>query len=1361
MEDGHDRAPRHPGSGDVNGRGPRTPGGRAARRRAEEQRDGGAHPVPTARRSACRTCSSRSSPGRSAPSERTAARAAERTAHARPGAARTGAAGPGRAGPGAAGEPRHRPVPARAAARRTPGPHSRRPHSRRPHSRRPRSRPSHRRPRHRHGPYRPSRGHLAPAAPPGPAPAPSAVARSVADRSVADRSSPGPVGGPGSRTRPPVPPARPPAGRPPVAPGRPGPPPGGPPSGQQGRAPLPAPPQGPGRTGRTEYVPPPTPTRPGPVAPADSARTPGTPATGAPTTGASTTGTPRSGTRRPDDARESPETPADAERREARPTGAARANDAEEVRRIDETLTRLTAAHAGVTLARTDADAPAPLPERVRVRPGIAQVLVAVLALAVFAVTAFQYVGKARLDAAVTQVTALDPDSGAIVDADAQAGDENVLIVGTEPAGTAGGAPTDTVLLAHVPAGGGDVVGVSVPHDLEVNRPPCGRWDADRPRLPRRRPCPREARTPLDVGVTRSAGRSASRASSSSSPAWPSPASSASTSTAGRPRRRRRRGRGVRERPVVDGALGPVVPAAGTTVARRRARRATSSPPRRRRRPGRPARGVLERQQRRRRRGAGERAVDATGPARPRAHRVAAGPSLGHRADRRRRRPRPDPRHRALAEVARRPRVSRFAAAPTSARPAAGGNTRGPRHAEAAALFAALRERQAAARPRPCPAAGAGPRPPTSRRRRAQRLRPARGSPTRSAARCETLGFVVGEIGNAPQPAPDTVDPLLPRPRGARPSSSPGHGALGHGPCPTPASTGVLQLVLGRSFDGVAAPAPSGRTGPPPRTAAGRHHRRPAHDAPSRQRSPGFIPRLPGRPPAPLLSSPCATPTRNSSTGWPRSWLGDVRPGRRRARQGHQGAAGGRPAARRGGHLRRHRASTRLRAAAEEQAFALLALQAPVATDLRIVVVRHPRRRRHRADGRPRAARRPGRAPPPPAARAARTRSAPYFAEMGRIGRRSGPQGRRRHPHPRSRAAAGELESDDDAMDDLHRHLFTVLMDRNWTHGVGPAVDITLLGPVLRALRRPRGRRRPPHRLRRDRPDARPAHRLTPVATVPLSQRRAETHRAARAACARRRGHRPAHRHRRAARQPGPPRRARAQRRRARSDGDARRGRAPSLTAMALSTRPSPATCAPSSPRSAARATSSGWSDLACTSPQAVQRRHPDSVLPAEARDDLRRRWAELAVDDGRRSAAEVCARATSSWRSSSTTTTTPSTCCTGGRVRGAAGAGVDRTASRRPSTSPCSPATTSASPTTPWRVARAVVYAVTGTASRTADPRSDVSGLRRAPAGARDGSAEAAGDVVLGLLAATAGRRSSSSRPSRRACRAFRCPRC
>lgn len=132
-----------------------------------------------------------------------------------------------------------------------------------------------------------------------------------------------------------------------------------------------------------------------------------------------------------------------------------------------------------------------------------------------------------------------------------------------------------------------------------------------------------------------------------------------------------------------------------------------------------------------------------------------------------------------------------------------------------------------------------------------------------------------------------------------------------------------------------------------------------------------------------------------------------------------------------------------IRAAAEEKAFALLALQAPVATDLRIVVsaihgasdiermgdlalhVAQAARRRH----------------PQPVLPA---EMVPYFAEMGSVGVRLAHKAGE-VIRSRDLAAAAELESDDDAMDDLHRHMFTVLMSPAWSHGVSPAVDITLL----------------------------------------------------------------------------------------------------------------------------------------------------------------------------------------------------------------------------------------------------------------------------------------------------------------------------
>jgi phosphate transport system protein len=132
-----------------------------------------------------------------------------------------------------------------------------------------------------------------------------------------------------------------------------------------------------------------------------------------------------------------------------------------------------------------------------------------------------------------------------------------------------------------------------------------------------------------------------------------------------------------------------------------------------------------------------------------------------------------------------------------------------------------------------------------------------------------------------------------------------------------------------------------------------------------------------------------------------------------------------------------------LRTQAEERAFGLLALQAPVATDLRVVIAAihgagDIERMGDLALHVAKAARRRHPAPVLPA------EISGYFAEMGRIAvalaRKAGQVIRTRDV-----AAAGTLEADDDAMDDLHRHIFSVLMGPAWTHGVGPAVDITLL----------------------------------------------------------------------------------------------------------------------------------------------------------------------------------------------------------------------------------------------------------------------------------------------------------------------------
>lgn len=131
-------------------------------------------------------------------------------------------------------------------------------------------------------------------------------------------------------------------------------------------------------------------------------------------------------------------------------------------------------------------------------------------------------------------------------------------------------------------------------------------------------------------------------------------------------------------------------------------------------------------------------------------------------------------------------------------------------------------------------------------------------------------------------------------------------------------------------------------------------------------------------------------------------------------------------------------------ARAEEGAFVLLALQAPVAGDLRAIVgsiqivadvermgalalhVAKIARRRHPQHTLPEEVN-------------------GYFAEMGRIAVDLGASARAvllsRDPEQ-----ARLIREEDDAMDDLHRHLFSVMMDRDWKHGVAAAVDVTLLG---------------------------------------------------------------------------------------------------------------------------------------------------------------------------------------------------------------------------------------------------------------------------------------------------------------------------
>ena len=129
---------------------------------------------------------------------------------------------------------------------------------------------------------------------------------------------------------------------------------------------------------------------------------------------------------------------------------------------------------------------------------------------------------------------------------------------------------------------------------------------------------------------------------------------------------------------------------------------------------------------------------------------------------------------------------------------------------------------------------------------------------------------------------------------------------------------------------------------------------------------------------------------------------------------------------------------------AEESAVTLLALQQPVATELRSIVswiqivadiermgalavhVAKIVRQRH-----------PDHVLP--------TEVEGCFAEMGRVAVELA-QSAQEVLLTRNPDKAARIREQDDEMDELHRQLFAALMDREWKHGVPAAVDVALLG---------------------------------------------------------------------------------------------------------------------------------------------------------------------------------------------------------------------------------------------------------------------------------------------------------------------------
>jgi phosphate transport system protein len=128
----------------------------------------------------------------------------------------------------------------------------------------------------------------------------------------------------------------------------------------------------------------------------------------------------------------------------------------------------------------------------------------------------------------------------------------------------------------------------------------------------------------------------------------------------------------------------------------------------------------------------------------------------------------------------------------------------------------------------------------------------------------------------------------------------------------------------------------------------------------------------------------------------------------------------------------------------EEKVYGLLARQAPVASDLRLVVTalhiaadieRMGDLAKHVAKTTIR--RHPVRAVP--------DELAPVIRDMADVAVRMAEKARQVMASPDA-AQAAELETDDDVMDELHKGLFVVLLGAAWRHGVESAIDGALLG---------------------------------------------------------------------------------------------------------------------------------------------------------------------------------------------------------------------------------------------------------------------------------------------------------------------------
>ncbi|MGH3587376.1 MAG: LCP family protein, partial [Pseudonocardia sp.] len=415
-------------------------------------------------------------------------------------------------------------------------------------------------------------------------------------------------------------------------------------------------------------------------------------------------------------------------------------------------------------------------------------------AIAVLLTGAFGWGTKTWLGSAVRDAAALDPESGAIVDASAQSGAENVLVVATDSSAEDAASRAGTVAVTHVPASGGPITVLALPTDLEINRPPCERWDPAAGAYSDET-VPAEARTQLasalDLGGPRCLTRVVQQLSGIAITKYIGTdlgAVPAMTEAVG----------GAEicvPKPVLDGVLGPVVPdpgpnqLAGVRAADYVQAGEVAGDPS-------PEYGRIQRQQQ-----ILAAVLDeaVSGTALLDVGRVAAlRPVLGDAviAD-------GAGLDQVLAVATTLQRLDaegvRFVAAPTSDRNIQGNLVL--RDTDAAALFAAVRTD--APLPAEATEPGAGGSGPTPGEVTVEVFNASdrSGLAGEVGETLTSLGFGVGDVANAEQPTPETVIRFSPDQAAAAellaatvPSAT---------PVPDPGSTGVLDLVLGRSFDDV------------------------------------------------------------------------------------------------------------------------------------------------------------------------------------------------------------------------------------------------------------------------------------------------------------------------------------------------------------------------------------------------------------------------------------------------------------------------------------------------------------------------------------------------------------------------------